>query len=91
MKAIEEHQRRILDLEGADYEMRYEGQTLILEIKCCSALEHMRKKGYPVMKKFCEHDRIINEVTCRNAGYECDLKYNQEQGKCLQKFWKGKE
>ncbi len=91
LKDMEKHLRRIFDLEEAKYEISNKRRRLILEVKCCPALDHMRKKGYSVMRRFCECDRIITEEICQNAGIKCRIKYDQKKGSCLQEFWKGEK
>lgn len=91
LKVLKKHLKRIFVLEGAAYEIRNQGVKLILEVRHCPALEHMKKRGYPVMKKFCECDGIVTEEICHSAGIEFKIKYNQKMGSCIQEFWKGKK
>jgi hypothetical protein len=90
LKVLVKYLRSIFDLEEAEYKIHIRDRRFILEIQRCPALEHMRKRGYPVMKRFCECDRVINEAICQNAVIECKIKYNQKKGSCLQEFWKVK-
>ena len=89
LKVLKKHLRRIFDLEGADYEIRNQGVKLILEVKRCPALDHIKRKRYPVMKRFCECDWVINERICQNAGIEFRIKYDQKNSSCIQEFGKG--
>lgn len=90
LKVLTRHLRKIFDVEDAEYEIRNYNGRLILEVRQCPALKHLRKRAYPVMKRFCECDRIITEAICKNAGVKCDIRYDQRKGRCIQKFWKGK-
>lgn len=89
--ALEEHWRRIFGIEGADFELSYQGETLVLEVKRCPAISHMKDNGYPIAEDFCEHTRVINEEVCHRAGYKASCSYNQEAGSCVQRFWKQEE
>ncbi len=85
---LEKHWRKIFDLEDADYELFYKDNVLNLKINKCPAISHMKKFGYEIFEKFCEHCRILNAEICRNAGCQSSIEYDQNKGKCLQKFWK---
>ncbi|MBI4377622.1 MAG: hypothetical protein HY578_00845 [Nitrospinae bacterium] len=88
LKALKKHLKRIFDLEEAKYKIYNDGRRLLLEVRRCPALEHMGKREYPVMKRFCECDGIITKEICKNAGIELKIKYNQKKGSCIQEFWK---
>jgi len=86
--ALELHWRRIMEIENANFEIRHEQNTLVLVVRRCPAIHHLRMRGYAVYDKFCETTRIINEEICRNAGYVSSINYDQESGSCTQRFWK---
>lgn len=88
LRALEQHWRRIFDLEGARYELSYDGDALDLKIDECPAISHMKKHGYEIYDQFCDHCRVVNTEICRNAGYESSTDYDQNAGKCLQRFWR---
>jgi len=90
LPALEEHWGYIFTIEGADFEIGYgENDVLFLKVKKCPAIFHMREHNYQIADKYCEHCRILNEEICHSAGYECSVKYDQNKGSCVQKFWKG--
>jgi hypothetical protein len=86
LPALRDHWQRIFDLEGGDAEMQLTEDELVLRVHRCPAIAHMREHGYPVADNFCEHTRIVNDAICRAAGYEADLEYDQEAGRCVQRF-----
>lgn len=91
LKALEEHWRHIFTLEGGDFLLRYKGgdeEVLILEVRRCPAINHMKERGYKVAENFCEHTKLINDEICRMAGYSSSCDYDQGEGKCIQRFWK---
>ena len=90
LRELERHWKKIFDLEDADYKLSYNDNVLILKINKCPAISHMKKFGYEIFGKFCEHCKILNAEICRNAGYKSSIEYDQNKGKCLQKFWKEK-
>ncbi|MBM4045119.1 MAG: hypothetical protein FJ279_08395 [Planctomycetes bacterium] len=86
--ALEEHWRRIFTLEGGDFDLRYEGEALVLEVRRCPAIHHMRQRGYHVADRYCEHTRLVNDEICRAAGYQASVQYDQAAGRCIQRFWR---
>ena len=86
LSALEAHWRHIMELEEADYELRWDGNTLILEVRVCPALEHIRSVGYPESPMFCEHTCIVNSVICEAAGFETETDYDQAAAHCVQRF-----
>ena len=88
LKALEDHWRNIFDLEQADYDMEYEGETLVLHVNQCPAISHMKERGYDIAPGFCEHTRITNEGICTRAGFACSVEYDQDAGRCVQRFWR---
>lgn len=91
LPALERHWRRIYTLEGSDFELHYEGDALILKVKRCPALMHMRSRGYKIFERYCEHTRIVNEEICRLAGYASSVVHDQGKERCTQRFWKEEE
>ena len=85
---LAEYWKEIFDLEGGEYEITLQDNRLVLTVKKCPALYYIISKNWPLAPAFCEHTRIINEEICRTAGYRCSVVYNQEDGFCVQTFWK---
>ena len=47
--------------------MHMEDGILVLTVKRCPAITHMRENGYTIADHFCEHTRIVNEAVCTTA------------------------
>ena len=88
LEALKEHWDTVFTLEEGDFETRYEGDTLVLDVRACPAIHHMRAHHYRVADHFCEHTRIVNEAVCAAAGYACSVEYDQDAGRCVQRFWR---
>ena len=88
LPALRKHWADIFTLEGGEFEFREEDNTLVFEVTQCPAIAHMKAQGYDISPHFCEHTRILNEAICSDAGYACSVDYNQEEGRCVQRFWK---
>lgn len=91
LDALRDHWKTIFDLEGGGAEMKMEDGTLVLTVHSCPAVTHMRQHNYRVSDHFCEHTRIVNESVCRAAGYASSVDYDQEAGRCVQRFWRAAE
>lgn len=90
LPALKKHLENVMLLEEADFDLQYKGSNLLLTVKKCPALHHMRARGYEVFERFCESTRIVNEEICRQAGYKATVKYDQLKGTCTQCFQKEK-
>ena len=88
LDALQDHWKTIFDLEGGEYEMHLEGDTLVLIVKRCPAISHMKGQGYSIAAHYCEHTRIVNEAICAAAGYAASVEYDQDAGSCIQRFWR---
>jgi hypothetical protein len=88
LDALREHWKTVFDLEQGGYEMRMDGATLVLIVRRCPAIAHMRENGYIVAGHYCEHTRIVNEAVCAAAGYASSVDYDQQAGSCVQRFWR---
>ncbi len=88
LSAFRDHWERIFALEGGKMELRDDGDTLVLDVQECPAITHMKAQGYAIDPHFCEHTRILNEAICSRAGYQSSVEYDQEAGRCTQRFWK---
>ncbi len=88
LSSLRAHWDHIFTLEGGKFELRDEGEVLVLDVQECPAIAHMKKQGYDIDPNFCEHTRILNEAICRRAGYRSSVDYDQAAGRCVQRFWK---
>ena len=88
LDALEDHWRRIFDLEAGDYAVERGEGRLVLTVSRCPAIHHMREHGYAVAPHFCQSTRLVNEAVCAAAGYACSTDYDQQTGRCVQRFWK---
>jgi len=88
LPALRDHWQTVFEQEQADFELRMDGDVLVLDVRRCPAVTHMNEHGYAVAQHFCEHTRIVNEAVCKAAGYTASVEYDQEAGRCVQRFRK---
>lgn len=86
LEALRDHWQTVFALENGDVNLRMEDETLVLTVRACPAIGHMKAHGYAIAGRFCEHTRIVNEAVCRAAGYASDVEYDQAAGRCVQRF-----
>ena len=88
LPALRDHWNNIMSLEDADFSLRFTDDVLVLEVRRCPAIHHMKERGYRIAERFCESTRIVNDEICRLAGYSCSTEYDQANGRCIQRFRK---
>ena len=88
LSALRDHWQEIFTVEGGEFELREEGEVLVLNVLACPAITHIRTQNYSISPQFCEHTRILNKAICVRAGYACSVDYDQAAGRCVQRFWK---
>lgn len=87
LSALEEHWRSIFTLEGGEFTLAYEGETLVLTVAKCPAILHLISTNQFFTEQYCETTVVVNETICKEAGYRCSCEYEPGKGKCVQKFW----
>ena len=90
LAALERHWRKIFQIEGGEFSLRYEDGRLVLTVSVCPAIAHLKEHDWLFTERFCETTAVVNASICRAAGYECSCRYEPGRGKCVQKFWKAK-
>jgi hypothetical protein len=89
LQALYDHWNSVMTLEGADFELNLASYgALVLEVRKCPAIHHMKERGYPIAEHFCESTHIVNDEICRQAGYRASVEYDQASGRCIQRFWR---
>lgn len=86
--ALEEHWQRVFQLEDGAFDMERDERMLVLRVHRCPAIAHMQAHDYPIADGYCAHTRVVNEAICRRAGYRCEVDYDQNDGRCVQRFWR---
>lgn len=60
---------------------------LVISVRSCPAVMHMRGHGYTVAKLFRETTETVNSTLCDGTPYEAELvEYDEETGKSVQRF-----
>lgn len=92
LSALEEHFKNIYQLEEAAEDITFEHPSpdeLVLRIKRCPAIAHMRRSCVAVSPLFYETTRTVNEAICEGTPFAFELiSYNSEDGASLQRFYR---
>jgi len=86
---IKKHLERTFSMEDGKFDLDYEENKLVFNVKKCPAIWHMKDKKLEIDKEFCKiSTEIVSAVVAKECGYYFSVEYDQENGKCIQKFWK---
>lgn len=87
--ALKEHFKKIYESERGKIEMILSKDELVLKVKVCPAVTHMRQHGYPVARLFYETTKTVNETLCEGTPFSTELlEYNEQTGCCIQRFYR---
>jgi hypothetical protein len=87
--ALEEHFRRIYEMEGGEVRFALSKDELRIEVDACPAIRHMRKQGYLVARLFRETSETVNRAICHQTPFAAELvQYDDETGRSAQRFYR---
>jgi len=85
--ALEEHFRKIYELEGGVVRFALSEDELRIEVDACPAVTHMRKQGYTVARLFRETTDTVNRAICHETPFDAELlEYDDQTGRGVQRF-----
>jgi len=89
LAALEEHYRRVYDLEGGDVQFDGSENELRIEVRACPAVMHMRKQGYPVARLFRETVGTVAKAICCGTDFDAELlAYDDQTGHSVCRFYR---
>ncbi len=88
--ALKEYFEKLYEIEGGNVEITLtEDEILMVKVKACPAVTHMRKHDYPVARLFVETTRTVNEAICESTPFDAQLvKYDDQTGRSMQTFFR---
>jgi len=87
--ALYEHFRRIYELEGGEVRFDLSEDELRIEVAACSAVMHLRERGYPVARLFRETTATVNRAICHETPFDAELlEYDERTGRSVQRFYR---
>jgi len=90
LSEMEKHLKRVFDMEKGKYNLTSKkDKEIIFKVKKCPAIRYLKKTGSEIDKNFCFcSTELVNKAIAKECGYNFSVDYDQENGKCVQKFWK---
>jgi hypothetical protein len=87
--AVKDHYERIYKIEGADFDMKYSKDELIIRLSSSPAVMYIKSKGYVVSQLFNETVDTVNKTICENSRYAFEMsEYKEENGAYVLRFYK---
>ena len=87
VEAVEEYWREFFEAEpDADVLVRREGPEVIIEVRQCPAIKHLKANKRQIMDLYCQHCDVINREMAEAAGLEFHM--SGANGTCRQVFGK---
>ena len=87
LNAIKDYYENIYKIEDGDVEFQITEDELLIKVKECPAVMHMKANNYSVSKSWIETIRTVNEAICDNTRYKAELlEYNVDTGASIQRF-----
>jgi hypothetical protein len=91
LPALRKHFEEMYLREGGKIRMAGTKGELILEVRECPAVRHMRKRGYKVARLFRETDRTVNSELCTRTPFSAELvSYDRKTGASTTRFFRCK-
>ncbi|MHB8899539.1 MAG: hypothetical protein ACYC6Y_12390 [Thermoguttaceae bacterium] len=85
--ALEEHFRKLYELEGGVVRIERTDDELRIEVEACPAVTHMREHGYAVARLFRETTGTVNRAICEGTPFAAELvEYDESTGRSVQRF-----
>lgn len=89
--ALEQHYNDIYAREEAEKDITIErsNDELVLRVKRCPAVAHMRKTGVAISPLYDETTRTVNDTIVEGTPFAFELvSYNPEDGASIQRFYR---
>jgi hypothetical protein len=87
LPAVEEYWRELFAEEpGGDVTVRLAEEAVVIEVKTCPAIKHLREHGREIMPMYCEHCEVVSRAMCEGAGIQVQV--TGGAGHCRQTFRK---
>lgn len=82
---LAEHWRYFMAREGADFSLAVSERELVLTVRVCPAVAHLKKLGLAPSEFFCDQTVLLNEAWCEGTPFEAVTEITGE-GSCVQKI-----
>lgn len=80
-----EHWRYFMDREGAEYSLEESNDMVVMKVRQCPAVAHLKKLGLQPSEFFCDQTILLNEAWCEGTPFEAVTEITGE-GSCVQRI-----
>jgi hypothetical protein len=88
LPAVRDYWQAFFDEEpGGDVSVDLIDDEVIIEVRTCPALKHLREHNREIMPRYCEHCTVVSQAMCKGAGIT--VKIEGGGGSCRQVFAEG--
>ena len=89
LSALKEHFEKLYEIEGGEVEIELSADELVVRVKSCPAVTHIRAIGLPVAELFEETTKTVNEALCEGSEFSAELvEYDPQSGRSVQRFYR---
>ena len=89
LAALKEHFEGLYQREGGKIDVTLSENELLITVRACPAVTHMRKRGYHVARLFHETTKTVNEALCEGTAFSAQLvQYDPQTGRSVVRFWR---
>jgi len=82
-----EHLAYFYNREEADFDLKVSDNEIVLQVRQCPAIAHIRKLGLPLSKRFCRSTSDVNAALCEGTPWQTETRVLAE-GQCVQRFYR---
>lgn len=87
---IKKHLERTFTMEDGKFDLKFNGNRITFIVKKCPAIWFMKDNKMEIDEEFCKYStEIVNKAIAKEGSYNFKVNYDQENGSCIQEFWKG--
>ena len=85
LEAVQEYWRDFFETEpGGEVTVQREGPEVIIDVRTCPAIKHLKANKREIMPLYCQHCDVINRELAKNAHLEFHM--SGGDGSCRQVF-----
>jgi hypothetical protein len=85
LEAVRDYWQAFFDEEpGGDVSVRLDGAEVVIDVRVCPAIRHLREHDRDIMPLYCDHCTVVSQAMCEGAGIEVSVEGGG--GSCVQRF-----
>ena len=89
LSVLREHFEKMYKIEEGEIEITFSENELLISVKDCPAVMHMREHGYKVARLFHETTETVNNTICEGTPFAAELvEYDETTGQSIQRFYR---